>query len=171
MAGPSAKYVERAGQIVRAVDIGAQVLAGHSEDHDMIEFGAELKELTTRSPQTVAGLRHLESAFAGDLTGRPGKVEGQRTPAASGRARPHPAKRRCGSSSKWHRDKPPREGETVLQATSPVLAARLRPFADGIGERRVVPPALHVSRLLAARLRARLPSHPGEGAMSSARRS
>ena len=63
MAGPSAKYVERAGQFVRAVDIGAQVLADHSKDRDMIKFGAELKELTKQSPQRVAGLRHLETAY------------------------------------------------------------------------------------------------------------
>jgi hypothetical protein len=63
MAGPSAKYVERAGQLARAVDIGARVLADRPQDRAMVKFGEELKELMNRPPQTVAGLRYLESAF------------------------------------------------------------------------------------------------------------
>ncbi|MGW5668060.1 hypothetical protein [Micromonospora sp. NPDC003776] len=63
MAGPSAKYVERSGQLTRAIDIGARVLAGQLQDRDMVDFGEELKELMKRPPQTVAGLRYLESAF------------------------------------------------------------------------------------------------------------
>jgi hypothetical protein len=63
MAGPSARYVERAGQLIRAVDIAAGVLADRPQDRNMVEFGEELKELTKRPPQTVAGLRYLESAF------------------------------------------------------------------------------------------------------------
>jgi hypothetical protein len=55
--------VERAGQFGRAIEIGARVLAGHSEDRDMIEFGEELTELMEQPPQTLAGLRHLETAF------------------------------------------------------------------------------------------------------------
>ncbi|GAB3183229.1 hypothetical protein FHX75_111716 [Micromonospora palomenae] len=73
MAGPSAKYVERAGQLTRAIDIGARVLADRPQDRNIVDFGEELKELMKRPPQTVAGLRYLESAFLtywNEATGR-----------------------------------------------------------------------------------------------------
>jgi hypothetical protein len=63
MAKPSAEFVERAGQLTRAIDTGARVLTEWSQDLDMVEFGNELKELIKRRPQTVTGLRYLESAF------------------------------------------------------------------------------------------------------------
>jgi hypothetical protein len=63
MAGPSAKYVEKAGQLTRAIDIAARVLRDRPQDRHMVEFGEKLKELMRRPPQTVAGLRYLESAF------------------------------------------------------------------------------------------------------------
>ena len=63
MAGPSAKYVERARDLTRAIDVGAAVLAGRPQERDMVAFGEELKELMGRPPQTVAGLKYLESAF------------------------------------------------------------------------------------------------------------
>jgi hypothetical protein len=73
MVGPSAKYVERSGQFTRAVDIGARVLADRPQDRAMVEFGEMIKDLLQRPPQTVAGLRHLESAFLtywNEATGR-----------------------------------------------------------------------------------------------------
>lgn len=65
MAGPTAKYLERAAQLARAIDLAARVLAERPQDHDrdMVDFGEELKELMGRPPQTVAGLRYLETAF------------------------------------------------------------------------------------------------------------
>jgi hypothetical protein len=63
MARPSARYVERAARLTHAIDIGALVLADGQQDRGMVDFGVELKELMKRPPQTVAGLRYLESAF------------------------------------------------------------------------------------------------------------
>ncbi len=63
MAGPSKQYSERSARLCRAIDIAAGVITEALLDHDMIEFGEELKQLANTPPQRVAGLRHLESAF------------------------------------------------------------------------------------------------------------
>jgi hypothetical protein len=50
MAGPSAKYMEKAGQLTRAIDIAARVLDDRPQDRHRVEFGEKLKELMRRPP-------------------------------------------------------------------------------------------------------------------------
>src|SRR5262249_26211949 len=60
---PSAKYLQRAEMLARAVDIVADVRASAPGADHLIQFGQQLKDLVHRPPQTLAGLRHLEATF------------------------------------------------------------------------------------------------------------
>jgi len=61
---PSAKYLQRAEMLARAVDIVAAVRASAPGADHLIQFGQQLKDLVHRPPQTLAGLRHLEASAA-----------------------------------------------------------------------------------------------------------